>query len=245
MRKIGKLAAALLFLAALLGINLAVTEKIWSDRNLSTSAAVRAEEKEEGASKKTVVLDAGHGGRDPGKVGEGGVLEKDLNLAIAKETGKILKKKGIRVVYTRTADEALAGEETGEGVSQKLADLQARVERINEEQPALAVSIHQNSYPDPQVSGFQVFYYEESREGRALAQKMEDTFREKRPGQIRVRESKGDSGYYLLKNTKAPALIVECGFLSCPEELERLTDKDWQKMIAGAVAAGILACVGK
>ena len=177
MRKIGKLAAALLFLAALFGDQ---SGSDGEDLVRPESVNIRSGpggRKRGGRLQKDVVLDAGHGGRDPGKVGEGGVLEKDLNLAIAKETGKILKKKGIRVVYTRTADEALAGEEAEEGVRRSLricrqewSGSMRSSRRLPSASIRTAIRIHR--FP-----GFRCFYYEESREGRALAQKMEDTFR--------------------------------------------------------------------
>ena len=97
----------------------------------------------EAKEKKVIVLDSGHGGSDPGKVGIGDVLEKDLNLEIALKTQKQLEKAGYKVVMTRTADEGLKrnGKEAG-----KTEDMRARVEIMNREKPALVVSIHQNSY---------------------------------------------------------------------------------------------------
>lgn len=90
-----------------------------------------------------VVIDSGHGGSDPGKVGINEVLEKDINLKISKQVEKELKNKGYQVVMTREKDQMLAGETSG---NSKIQDMKARVDLINEKAPGLAVSIHQNSY---------------------------------------------------------------------------------------------------
>lgn len=174
----------------------------------------------------------GEGGRrrDPGKGSESADCEK---------TGEELQKTGVQVIYTRTEDEELGeGEEGG----RKLADMEARTELINRTRPDLTVSIHQNSYTDPSVRGIQVFYYSGSQEGEWMAQQMERVFAGVEKGQIR--ESKANGDYYLLKRTEVPTLIVECGFLSCPEELDLLTDESYQQELAHAIAEGILACVG-
>ncbi len=230
MQKIIRLALMLLLLAALALANTRLSEQTAE----SVQSSTKADEKE-----RKVVIDAGHGGKDPGKVGEGGILEKDLNLQIAKKAGEELQKTGVQVIYTRTEDEELGeGEEGG----RKLADMEARTELINRTRPDLTVSIHQNSYTDPSVRGIQVFYYSGSQEGEWMARQMERVFAGVEKG--RIRESKANGDYYLLKRTEVPTLIVECGFLSCPEELDLLTDESYQQELAHAIAEGILACVG-
>lgn len=103
---------------------------------------------------KTVVLDPGHGGNDPGKVGANSVKEKDVNLQIAMKTKKLLENEGVRVIMTRDKDQDLAGDSDH---NRKVQDMKARVKLINDAMPALTVSIHQNSYQDPAVKGAQVF----------------------------------------------------------------------------------------
>ena len=100
-----------------------------------------------------MVLDPGHGGRDPGKVGAQGEQEKDINLAISLKVKERLEKDGMEVVMTREKDVMLADEDAS---NKKLEDLNNRIRIINERQPAVAVSIHQNSYSDPAVKGAQV-----------------------------------------------------------------------------------------
>ena len=186
----------------------------------------------------TVVLDAGHGSSDSGKVGINGVLEKDINLSISKKTKKYLEKKGIRVVMTRDKDESLA---EGENGNRKVQDMKARVKLINDTKPDLAVSIHQNSYHEESIHGAQVFYYEHSESGEKDARILQEALLAVDPDN--TRQVKANTTYYLLKRTEVPILIVECGFLSNQEEAEKLASEDYQKEIAKAIANGIESCL--
>lgn len=186
----------------------------------------------------TVVLDAGHGSSDSGKVGINGALEKDINLSIFKKTKKYLEKKGIRVVMTRDKDESLA---EGENGNRKVQDMKARVKRINDTKPDLAVSIHQNSYHEESIHGAQVFYYEHSESGEKDARILQEALLAVDPDN--TRQVKANTTYYLLKRTEVPILIVECGFLSNQEEAEKLASEDYQKEIAKAIANGIESCL--
>lgn len=186
----------------------------------------------------TVVLDAGHGSSDSGKVGINGVLEKDINLSISKKTKKYLEKKGIRVIMTRDKDESLAEGEKG---NRKVQDMKARVKRINDTKPDLAVSIHQNSYHEESIHGAQVFYYEHSESGEKDARILQEALLAVDPDN--TRQVKANTTYYLLKRTEVPILIVECGFLSNQEDAEKLASEDYQKEIAKAIANGIESCL--
>lgn len=186
----------------------------------------------------TVVLDAGHGSSDSGKVGINGVLEKDINLSISKKTKKYLEKKGIRVIMTRDKDESLA---EGEKSNRKVQDMKARVKRINDTKPDLAVSIHQNSYHEESIHGAQVFYYEHSESGEKDARILQEALLAVDPDN--TRQVKANTTYYLLKRTEVPILIIECGFLSNQEEAEKLASEDYQKEIAKAIANGIESCL--
>lgn len=183
---------------------------------------------------KLVVLDPGHGGRDPGKVGEGDILEKDINLAVAGEVKKILKENGLEVIMTRERDEMLCSEDAQ---NKKVEDLKERIEIINSNEPAIAVSIHQNSFSDKNVKGAQIFYFTHSAEGKESAEMMQEEFLAAFPDN--TRELKANDTYYLLKKTEVPTLIVECGFLSNREEAGLLSEKDYQAQMAEAIAKGI------
>lgn len=183
-----------------------------------------------------IVIDAGHGGYDPGKMGINGVPEKDVNLAVAKLLRDYLEACGVRVVMTRQEDQALSGE--GEDHA-KVRDLKKRIEIMEEAKPILAVSIHQNSYPEEYVRGAQVFYYSTSREGAALANALQARLiSEVDPENHRV--PKENESYYLLKKTSVPIVIAECGFLSNWEEAEKLRQEAYQEEVAWALYLGIM-----
>ncbi len=186
--------------------------------------------------KGTIVVDAGHGGRDPGMVGIDGLEEKDLNLAIAGKLRESLEQRGYRVVMTREKDEGLYQEDAK---NRKAQDMQNRCELIAKTQPLLSVSIHQNSYDDTQVKGPQVFYYEHSAEGEKLA----SCIQEQMNLQLEVenpRTIKSNGTYYLLKRSEGVLNIVECGFLTNPEEAEKLQTEEYQEQVAEAIADGIV-----
>lgn len=185
-----------------------------------------------------VIIDAGHGGSDPGKVGVNKVQEKDLNLEIAKKVETLLKKKNISCKMTRTGDAGVSGN----GGQSKIEDMKARVSLINEAKPKLAVSIHQNSYPQADVKGAQVFYFKHSKAGEEKALIMQKAL--KILDETNHREAKANDTYYLLKKTEPPTIIVECGFLSNPEEAEKLADEEYQNQVAEAVVSGIESCLG-
>lgn len=183
-----------------------------------------------------VVLDAGHGGNDPGKVGIGGQLEKDINLAITERLKAYLEASDVEVVLTREKDEALYSS----GAShKKMSDMKQRCEIINQAEPDLVVSIHQNSYHEENVSGGQVFYYKDSEKGRRLAQILQSRF-DYVLGEGNRRKEKANDSYYLLMHIKAPIVIVECGFLSNSAEAGKLEDTEYQDRMAWTIHMGIM-----
>lgn len=201
----------------------ALLEQMTDDKCAEMTAAEKADSVQ-------VVLDPGHGGRDPGKVGVNGEEEKKINLEIAYELKEYLEQKGIRVQLTRTGDERL-------GESQR-DDLEKRAALIDACQPLLAVSIHQNSFSDQSVRGTQIFYYEHSDEAKEAAGIIQNRLKEKNGDN--TRDMKSDSSYYLFKNTRSPVVIIECGFLSCPEEAGMLSDPAYQAELAETFGNGIV-----
>ncbi len=195
---------------------------------------------QENVRRNLVVLDPGHGGKDPGKGGADEELEKDINLAISLKVREKLEEDGMEVVMTREEDVMLSD---GDADNKKLEDLNRRIGIINEQQPAIAVSIHQNSYSDPAVRGAQVFYFTHSDKGKQAAEALQKELLEF--DQENTRDIKANDTYYLLKKTEVPTVIVECGFLSCPGEAELLTDEAYQEELAGAIAKGIESWVVK
>ena len=214
---------------------------------LSGAYLQRAEEEQavytSGNSKELpiVVIDAGHGGKDPGKVGVNGALEKDINLSIAKKLQSLLIQNDVMVIMTREEDKDLASENAS---NRKNEDLRARADLLKEAAPVLMVSIHQNSYPEADVDGAQVFYYSGSQESKLLGTMVQESLkRELADGNHRV--AKANKEYYLLKKAVCPAVIVECGFLSNPEEAGLLATEEYQEKIAFSIHLGILEYINQ
>lgn len=203
----------------------------FSDADEVSKKAVINKEKE-----ITIVIDAGHGGIDPGKVGINGVFEKDVNLEIALKLESILKSQGINVVMTRRTDNGLYDESDR---NKKVCDMKRRLAIIEESSPDLAISIHQNSYPKEEVSGVQVFYYKNSNQSKEAALIMQKQMI-KTLNPLKQREAKDNESYYLLKKTSVPILIVECGFLSNSREASLLVTSDYQNKVAWSVYMGIM-----
>lgn len=187
-------------------------------------------------SKRIVVIDAGHGGVDPGKVGVNNALEKDINLQIAKLLREKLEAEGMTVIMTRDSDKGLYYE--GDS-NKKISDMKKRCEIIDESGCILAVSIHQNSYHEESVSGPQVFYYSDSEKGEKLAAEVQKQLIEIL-NPVKIRAQKSNDSYYLLKNVSCPVIIVECGFLSNWNEATYLCDMAYQDKVAEAICKGII-----
>lgn len=183
-----------------------------------------------------IVVDAGHGGTDPGKIGINDALEKDINLSIALKLRDMLEKKDIEVVLTRDTDTALHSENA---TNKKAEDMQNRCALITEANPVFTVSIHQNSYTTEDVKGAQVFYYDQSEEGKKLAESIQSSLIE-RVDTENTREAKANESYYLLKKTPTPTVIVECGFLSNRTEADLLLTEEYQEKLVRAIYMGIM-----
>lgn len=186
--------------------------------------------------KITVVIDSGHGGNDPGKVGIHGEKEKDINLAIAKKLQRNLEHQGFHVMMTRTDDNGLYSEGSE---NKKREDMKRRIEMMNTSGAVLAVSIHQNSFTDSRYKGAQTFYYKTSEKSRGLAQYIQESLIENADGE-NTRQAKENDSYYILKKSEIPAVIVECGFLSNEEEAAKLCDENYQEKLAWAIHIGIV-----
>ncbi len=187
---------------------------------------------------KTVVIDPGHGGTDPGKVGVNGAKEKDVNLAISMELKNILQKNGFEVILTREEDVQLSEG----GKFSKLGDLNARCKIINDAYKANAdtilISIHQNSFTKESVHGAQSFYYSHSPKSKMLAEQIQERLN-KEINVDKPKKSKANDSYYMLINSDCPGIIVECGFLSNEEETIKLVSREYQKKLAEIINMGV------
>ena len=190
---------------------------------------------------KVVVLDSGHGGSDPGKVGVNKILEKDINLSIAKKLKVYLESEGVKIIMTREEEKGLYEEGSS---NKKAQDMKNRCKLIEESDADLTVSIHQNSYHEEYVKGAQVFYFSQSQDGKELAEFIQEAL-VKGVDPSNKRMAKGNDSYYLLKNTKKPTVIVECGFLSNWEEAQLLALDDYQEKLAWNIYLGIMKYINK
>ncbi len=186
-----------------------------------------------------IVIDAGHGGEDPGAVGVSGVYEKDLNLEIAYEIGALLEERGFAVVYTRTSDRLLYNEDENIKGLRKIYDLKNRCKIAAEYPSAIFLSIHMNSYGDSKYSGLQVYYSKENENSYLLASSVQQSVKD----DVQVdntRVIKSGEKMYLLENINSPAILVECGFLTNPDECQKLSEKEYQKRLSLAIVCGII-----
>lgn len=188
----------------------------------------------------TVIVDAGHGGEDGGAVGIDGTNEKDINLDIALKLEKILSFYGFNVIMTRTQDVMTCDEGLSTLRERKVSDIHNRFALIEANPDAIFVSVHQNKFDDPNQNGTQVFYSGNNEKSKLLAENIQATVVSAlQPSNKRVVKRSG-SGIYLLYHAQAPAVLVECGFISNLDEVKRLNDDSYRMKTAILIADGIL-----
>ena len=188
-----------------------------------------------------IVIDAGHGGEDGGASSAAGLVEKDVNLAVAFALKELCELAGIPVIMTRTEDALLYDRNTHYEGRKKVLDLAARrilAEKAAAEAPGggtcLFVSIHMNAYPVAKYSGMQVWYGREDPRSSEIARAVQEAARPLMPENHRKPQAAG-SNIYLLDRIQAPAILVECGFLSNPAEAERLGETAYRRALAMTV----------
>lgn len=191
-------------------------------------------------SRETVILDAGHGGSDGGAVAADGTAESGINLAIVLRLREMFHFMGYRTVLTRSGNASLADPDSGTLRGEKVSDTKNRVELINCVQNGVLLSIHQNMLPGyPSVHGAQVFYGKIAGSAER-AQMMQQTLNTAvNPNNEKVAKPIG-SDIYIMAHSEHPALLVECGFLSNPEETRQLQTNDYQMKLAAAICCGYL-----
>lgn len=178
---------------------------------------------------KLVVIDAGHGGFDCGATGASGSHEDDLNLAVAQCLREELIRSGAQVIMTRKDEEAIA--------PTKDEDMEKRRQIIADSHSDIVVSIHMNSYEDPHTRGHIVYFMQGSTQGQRLAQaigsSMDESLDKERKNNVQSND------YFILKSGNQPCVLVECGFITCPEEEAKLLDADYQEQVGEAICDGI------
>ncbi|MBQ3118657.1 MAG: N-acetylmuramoyl-L-alanine amidase [Clostridia bacterium] len=188
---------------------------------------------------RTIIIDAGHGAPDGGAVGQSGVLEKDLNLAVAKALQNFLEAGGTQVILTRSDDNGIY-DVSGSIKSKKVSDIKNREKLMQESDADAFISIHMNKFPQKQYSGPQVFYSVNHDDSKKLAECVQhNMIAALSPVSEREIKEAYDS-IYLLKNAAIPAILIECGFLSNDLEEKKLLDENYQKQVAWSIYCGII-----
>ena len=183
-----------------------------------------------------IIIDPGHGGEDGGATSCTGKLESEYNLVISKRLDDLFHLLGYETCMIRTTDTSVYTK--GDTIAQKkVSDLKERVRIVNETENGILLSIHQNNFPDNRYSGAQVFYAD-SEGSQILAQKIQDTFVQSL-NQGSNRKCKPSKGVYLMEHIQHTGVLIECGFLSNPEEAAKLRDPDYQKKVCCVIAAAV------
>ena len=186
----------------------------------------------------TIVLDAGHGGRDGGSVGVNGTIEKEINLSYTLALKEKLVSAGYRVELTRKTDDGLYLESAK---NKKMSDLNARMEIIKRANPNLVISIHMNSFSSQSAHGASTYY----RSGDESGQIVSDLIQQSLNTYLGAPSTKGKVGdYYILNESYYTAVLIECGFLSNPEEEHLLNTDEYLEKFVDAVYNAILLYFG-
>ena len=188
----------------------------------------------------TIVLDAGHGGFDGGASAEDGTVEKDINLHITQKVSAMLRLNGYDVIMSRDSDTGTEDNEQETIAKRKKSDLSNRLQLMKENRDAIFVSIHLNKFTTSAANGAQVFYTKNFPQAQLLANCVQSSIKSMlQPENMRV-VKQGTNSTYLLKNAEVPAVIVECGFLSNKQDLEKLKQDEYQSQMAFAIVGGII-----
>ena len=189
---------------------------------------------------QVIVIDAGHGDFDPGKVASDGTREKDINLSIALKLYDIFTANGYTAVLTRSDDTTLADKSATSVSTKKKTDTHNRVKYADSFTDSVLISIHQNSDTESSSHGTQLFYGTKNDESKLLAEAIMGSVVDKIQPENTRPLKEGTSSIYILVNTKAPTVLVECGFMTNSEELKKLKDEEYQRRMAFSIFLGYL-----
>ena len=188
---------------------------------------------------KVIVIDPGHGGIDPGAIGKTGVYEKEINLNIALNLQALLEQSGCVTQLTRAIDESIHDQDKNSIRAKKNSDLKNRKKIIDSSQADAYISIHLNSFPQERYKGVQSFYPRDNDESKRLAENIQNELK----ATLQITDNRDAlpiKEVYLMQNTNIPSVIVECGFLSNPEEEKNLTDQVYRRKVAWGIYLGIM-----
>ena len=191
------------------------------------------------ASGKTIVIDAGHGVPDEGAQSSNGTTEAETNLKIALKLQNLLEQSGCTVILTRSDENAIYDIDSKTLKQKKISDIKNRVKIGNESSAHIFVSIHLNKIPQSQYDGWQTFYKEGSEDGARLAKTIQENLN-KTIQKENNRIAKTIDKIYIIKHVEIPTTIVECGFLSNPDEEKLLLEDEYQNKLAWGIYNGII-----
>lgn len=184
------------------------------------------------------IQSAPHGAPDGGAVGVSGVLEKDINLDIVLKLKEVLENNGVKVILTRNEDSGLH-DGTGTIRSMKVTDMKKRLDIMTNSNADLFVTIHMNSFENKSANGLHVFYDKNHPEIKPLAEQIQASV-SLITGAATHDVKEASSSLYLMKASPLPAVLVECGFLSNPEEEKKLSNEEYRSKIAWAIGKTII-----
>lgn len=190
-------------------------------------------------SKPKIVLDAGHGGFDGGAV-KGETVEKDINLAFALEIEPVFKLFGYEVIMTRTADCSTEDEGLSTIRSKKVSDIKNRLSLVENNDIECFLSMHQNMFSDARFFGTQVFYSPNNERSKVYAESIKNCVNLYMDQKSQREIKKCGKNIYLMYHSTKPSVLVECGFMSNPEELEKLLNADYRGRLNLCILTGIL-----
>ena len=191
------------------------------------------------ASGKTIVIDAGHGVPDEGAQSSNGTTEAETNLKIALKLQNLLEQSGCTVILTRSDENAIYDIDSKTLKQKKISDIKNRVKIGNESSADIFISIHLNKIPQSQYDGWQTFYKEGSEDGARLAKTIQENLN-KTIQKENNRIAKTIDKVYIIKYVEIPTTIVECGFLSNPDEEKLLLEDEYQNKLAWGIYNGII-----
>lgn len=190
-------------------------------------------------SNKVIILDAGHGKPDEGASGSTGTTEESINLAITKKVQKLLEQSGSIVILTRSDENGIYNQDEDSLRNKKVSDIKNRVKIGNESSADIFVSIHLNKIEQSQYYGWQTFFKQNNEQSKKLAQNIQQSLNESIQKENK-RETLKISGKYIIDHVEIPISIVECGFLSNPEEEKLLQQDEYQSRLAWGIYTGIM-----
>ncbi len=189
---------------------------------------------------KIIIVDAGHGTPDNGTTGYSGSREKDINLSVAKKLGNLLMQSGAYVIYTREDDGTIAQNLDDTIRNIKRSDMSKRKTIRDNSGADIFISIHMNYFTDPKYTGAQVFYKSACDESKKLAESIQKSIK-KSVDKSNTRKAKDSkNSIFILNDSKLPSVLIECGFLSNPDEEKKLIQDSYQNDMAYAILGGIL-----